>query len=866
MAIFRDKRKQVVTSLDLESEVRDGRKCLVQKEVEKEVSKSDANAEKIWSDFQTSLSEDNKLTIRQALKIGIANTIKKGNDNFYAMYNEDKIVEAESVTVSDEPKEETKIIKADNVDITKEPKKEEKLVKEDKKKAKKEKSKKKKTQKKETSNKKEPEYEYIYLESDKIIDVEFKEDNGDSLSENRKQLKEERKKEREKQAQTREELNTLISSWNSIMWQAKVCTTRFDTYRMDSIQRTDYGWSFKVYAPKGIPLQKLDILTPNIESGLGCKFMFNINQSNRFASCFILYEGAVDYNAIPFKPIRVKPYEVFAGLSINGEPLIMNMILSPHIMIAGGTRRGKNGAADSILLSWINSCTEDEINLFLFQCAKIDLLKYKKCKQVKACCLEDFEEMFNIMQHVIEVEIPRRLKLFTEMFAERTGENILDYNNLYPENQLPYIVLVFDEFATLMFQNKGDDEVNGYKNGILTYLSKIGSMGAAVGVFYMIMHQKPEKALCPTFIKNMTSIRICFGFDDDSPGRIVLGERDGEKVKGLPPRRAYVNNDGKLSLMYTMNLTGRRDAYIRPHEVNDKKDFMSEQREFKFDKLEIPNSTGIENIENKEAVQLEGGKLKLKEKTKSKKINEDKLLKKLELEKEDNEEEHEDGINYNDVLDVEPIENYEEETEQEIKEVKPEIKEVKPIVEEIEQEVKEVKPIVEEIKPIVEEIKQEIKEVKPEVKNDNTINIEKELEIKRLKEEIEALKKSLNNTKNEIEEIKEVSLSVVQNNNTKAKQNKVKGDKNESNSTSKETKDTKIKVDDKKQNMGVVSISGKLKAIDIDNIDVEIEKIVAQNMKNNPNWVPYEPKEGDKEVVMGKLGITKSNKIKVGGR
>jgi S-DNA-T family DNA segregation ATPase FtsK/SpoIIIE len=70
--------------------------------------------------------------------------------------------------------------------------------------------------------------------------------------------------------------------------------------------------------------------------------------------------------------------------------------------------------------------------------------------------------------------------------------------------------------------------------------------------------------LLPTFLKNMSLVRICFGFDDDVCGRIVMGDRYGDLVLKLPARRAYYSADGKLDLMFTTNLDGRVEQFIKP--------------------------------------------------------------------------------------------------------------------------------------------------------------------------------------------------------------------------------------------------------------------------------------------------------------
>jgi hypothetical protein len=68
----------------------------------------------------------------------------------------------------------------------------------------------------------------------------------------------------------------------------------------------------------------------------------------------------------------------------------------------------------------------------------------------------------------------------------------------------------------------------------------------------------------PTFLKNMSLCRVSFGFTDDVCGRIVLGDKYGDLVIGLPARRAYYLVDDKCDMLFTTNLKGHIEQFIKP--------------------------------------------------------------------------------------------------------------------------------------------------------------------------------------------------------------------------------------------------------------------------------------------------------------
>lgn len=363
------------------------------------------------------------------------------------------------------------------------------------------------------------------------------------------------------------DISKLKDEWAEVMAETKTYNNMKLALTLRHIKKEDYGWSSRIYSPYGIPLEKLENLTQTIESGLKCKFFYDIPEHKNFAMCKIIYPSLVKCNEIPFAPQKVKPYELYIGINITGEPVIENVNNTPHVLLAGQTRKGKNGSLDHMLTSLIWSCDDTQISLYLFQCAKNDLIKYKNCKQVKCFILADFVEMEKQLEHLLIV-MDKRIKMMESMVLELKGDNLFDYNKLNPKKQLPYIYVVIDEFMVLMLPTK-DKEISNIKANILGMLEKIGEMGGSVGLCYIICHQKPEKALMPTFIKNMSLIRICFGFDDETCGRIVLGEKYGDLAFKLPARRAYYSADGKIDMIFTTNLrepdgSSRIKQFIQP--------------------------------------------------------------------------------------------------------------------------------------------------------------------------------------------------------------------------------------------------------------------------------------------------------------
>jgi hypothetical protein len=361
------------------------------------------------------------------------------------------------------------------------------------------------------------------------------------------------------------ELGALSEQWKEIMAQCKAYNECYQTYTLSHIQKQEkYGYSCRVYAPYGLALDDLEKYQKVIESGLKCTILCDIPDHKEFAMLRIVKPTLVKCNEILFSPHPVKPYELYMGVNISGDPIIFNCNDTPHAMIGGETGSGKNGPIDHAVTSLIHYCEPTEVEFYMFQGAKNDMVKYKNCEHVKAFVMGDCDKFLIALTH-LKQEMQRRNEMLEPMVAAMKGTNIFDYNKSNSkQNRLSYIYAVIDEFASLMPDTCDSKDLKNTKMSILDCLEDIARYGRAMGVFLLIAHQKPSKEQCPSFLKNMCTIRICFSFNDDVGPRIVLGEKYASLAVGLPQRRAYYITRGKCDLLFTTNLTGRIEPFIKP--------------------------------------------------------------------------------------------------------------------------------------------------------------------------------------------------------------------------------------------------------------------------------------------------------------
>jgi S-DNA-T family DNA segregation ATPase FtsK/SpoIIIE len=198
------------------------------------------------------------------------------------------------------------------------------------------------------------------------------------------------------------------------------------------------------------------------------------------------------------------------------------------------------------------------------------------------------------------------------------NDNIYHYNKLHPQNKLPMIIIIIDEFIELMVDNTVDDkDTKEIKNNIMKNIRQIGQWGGSLGINYCILHQKPSRELIPIFIKNQSSVRICFGFEDLVCCAIVLGDELAKYAHKLPPRKAYFSNNEYHGYLYTSNLKGRINMFIKDSIKPNHRALFSDLKKLNSNNqmLEIKN-TPIEEMEEHLNVQSNLGTVPLPQKSK----------------------------------------------------------------------------------------------------------------------------------------------------------------------------------------------------------------------------------------------------------
>lgn len=277
------------------------------------------------------------------------------------------------------------------------------------------------------------------------------------------------------------------------------------------------------------------------------------------------------------------------GKNIDGEAICPDITKMPHMLVAGTTGSGKSVCLNVLLLSLLYKYGPEELRLILVDPKQVELISFDKLPHLMINeIITDASRAVKALGWAVN-EMERRYSLFKEMTEKGVATKTLDeYNaHLPPDGEkLAKILIVLDEFADLMSQNKKDIE-----NRII----KLGAKARACGIHLILATQRPSVDCITGLIKSNLPARIGFrviSFDDS---RTIFDVGGAEKLLGQGD--LYFRGGGS-------DMMRIQCCFVDTHEVQYVTDFIKSHNETYFDQ---EASDFINKVEEEPAQASEAG-------------------------------------------------------------------------------------------------------------------------------------------------------------------------------------------------------------------------------------------------------------------
>lgn len=218
------------------------------------------------------------------------------------------------------------------------------------------------------------------------------------------------------------------------------------------------------------------------------------------------------------------PLTFALGKDITGNVKVCNLQKMPHLLIAGTTGSGKSVCLNSIITSFIYKSSPEEVKFIMIDPKQVELSMYEGLPHmVIPRVLTDPEKAVNALQWAVD-EMERRFKLLAEEQARNIGEYNQSQNVLQNKvKKMPYIVIIFDEFADFMAIAK---------NEIEDKIKRLAGKARAAGIHLILATQRPSADVVTGVLKSNLPSRIAFKVRDRVNSEVILGATGAEKLLG----------------------------------------------------------------------------------------------------------------------------------------------------------------------------------------------------------------------------------------------------------------------------------------------------------------------------------------------
>jgi len=227
------------------------------------------------------------------------------------------------------------------------------------------------------------------------------------------------------------------------------------------------------------------------------------------------------------KSLKARYYQL-KGKDIMGRPVVSDLKIMPHLLIAGATGSGKTVCLNSLITSILYKATPEEVKFILIDPKMVELTLYNGLPHLLCPVVIDIKKAVNVLKWLIH-EMERRYKLF----SEKKVRNIDSYNLQFKDEKVPYVVVVIDELADLMLIAKNEIEQS---------IIRLAQLSRAAGIHLILATQRPSVNVITGVIKANLPCRISFQVTSKFDSRTILDKIGAEKLLGrgdllfIPPQ------------------------------------------------------------------------------------------------------------------------------------------------------------------------------------------------------------------------------------------------------------------------------------------------------------------------------------------
>lgn len=287
---------------------------------------------------------------------------------------------------------------------------------------------------------------------------------------------------------------------------------------------------FEILPAPGVKLSKIVGLADNIALRLAAKAVrivapipgkraVGIEIPNR-ERAIVSFRECIEQNRPEWKKMAVP---VILGKDIQGETQIMDLVKTPHLLIAGSTGAGKSVCVNTMILSILYKRSPNDVKMILIDPKVVELKLYNNIPHLLTPVITESKKAMQALQYCL-CEMERRYAVLDSLGCrDISSYNKKIFDQHIATEKLPYLIVIIDEFADLMATTGKQLE------GVV---ARLCAMSRAVGIHLVLATQRPSVDVITGLIKANIPSRVAFMVAAKTDSRIIIDQVGAEKLLG----------------------------------------------------------------------------------------------------------------------------------------------------------------------------------------------------------------------------------------------------------------------------------------------------------------------------------------------
>ncbi|MDD5395347.1 MAG: DNA translocase FtsK [Thiothrix sp.] len=228
------------------------------------------------------------------------------------------------------------------------------------------------------------------------------------------------------------------------------------------------------------------------------------------------------------------------GVDALGKPMMLDMAKAVHLLVAGTTGSGKSVFVNALLMSLMSRMTPATLRIHLIDPKMLEFSLYEGSPFVEGEVITDMELVRPMLEQLVG-----KMEARYKVMAHHKVRNIVEYNAKAAEtgefNPMPYGLVVFDEFADLIMQDKQLQRMAKVKDEdgntvVVTaaeeLIARLAQKARASGIHLLLSTQRPTADVITGLIKTNVPTRIGMTVSTSKDSMNMLDVTGCEKLLG----------------------------------------------------------------------------------------------------------------------------------------------------------------------------------------------------------------------------------------------------------------------------------------------------------------------------------------------